>query len=151
MELFQNDWALLRATVVTWGWNRDGTGTKIRVRKLTQEKKIHQLLPLGLKPMTFWWEFGALMLSSHCLAWLTGHLKQICLQGPGPQQVEVITDVNDIKEPDDRSSLSSSFSSSSSSSSYSNKKTDEMTGLFNLVGWFNCWFKHSIVHKRLKL
>ena len=56
----------------------------------------------------------------------------LCLQGPGPQQVEVITDVNDIKEPDDRSSLSSS-SFSSSSSSYSNKKTDEMTGLFNLV------------------
>ena len=53
MELSQNDWALLRATVVTRGWNRDGTGGKIRVRKLTQEKKILQLLLLGLKPMSF--------------------------------------------------------------------------------------------------
>ncbi|XP_076450043.1 uncharacterized protein LOC143286385 [Babylonia areolata] len=50
-------------------------------------------------------------------------VKSCLYKSPGPQQVEVITDVSDIKESDSKTSLSSS----SSSSLYSNKKTDETT------------------------
>ena len=37
-HFWQNDWGLLRATVVTWGWN--GYQSKTQHRKLTLEKKI---------------------------------------------------------------------------------------------------------------
>ena len=67
--------------------------------------------------------FGALALvftffySPYC------YCNNIALQGPSSQQVEIITDVNDIKEPE-----VSPVSESSSFSSYSNKKTDEIIG-----------------------
>ena len=52
LHFWQNDWDLLRATAVTWGWN--GYRNKSQHRKLTLEKKIlPQLLP-GLEPGTFW-------------------------------------------------------------------------------------------------
>ncbi|KAL8618738.1 hypothetical protein ACOMHN_015148 [Nucella lapillus] len=46
-------------------------------------------------------------------------VKSCLYKGPGPQQVEVITDVSDVKEQDGKTSMSST--------SYSNKKTDETT------------------------
>ena len=49
LHFWQNDRDLLRATVVTWGWN--GYQNKSQHRKLTPEKKI---LLLGLEPATFW-------------------------------------------------------------------------------------------------
>ena len=48
LHFWQNDRDLLRATVVTWGWN--GYQNKNQHRKLTPEKKI---LLLGLEPATF--------------------------------------------------------------------------------------------------
>ena len=50
-HFWQNDWDLLRATVVTWGWN--GYQNKSQHRKLTLEKIIFLPLLLGLKPTTF--------------------------------------------------------------------------------------------------
>ena len=47
----QNDWDLLRATVITWRWN--GYQNKSQQRKLTLEKEILSLLLLGFKPTTF--------------------------------------------------------------------------------------------------
>ena len=51
LHLWQNDWDLLRATAVTWGWN--GYQNKSQHSKLTLEKKIILLLLLGLEPPTF--------------------------------------------------------------------------------------------------
>ena len=52
LHFWQNDWDLLHATVVTWGWN--GYQNKSQHRKLTLEKKILPLLLPGLEPKTFW-------------------------------------------------------------------------------------------------
>ena len=51
LHVWQNDQELIRATAVTWGWNR--YRNKNQHRKLTLENKI--LLPLlqGFKPVTF--------------------------------------------------------------------------------------------------
>ena len=51
LHFWQNDWDLLRASAVTQGWN--GYRNKSQHRKLTVEKKILLLLPLGLEPVTF--------------------------------------------------------------------------------------------------
>ena len=56
LHLWQNDWGLLGATAVKWGWN--GYWNMSQHRKLTMEKK---LLPPGLEPMMFWpwvWHFN---------------------------------------------------------------------------------------------
>ena len=52
LHFWQNDGGLLRATVVTQGWNR--YWNKSWHRKLTLEKKILPPLLQGFKPMTFW-------------------------------------------------------------------------------------------------
>ena len=49
LHFCQNDWGLLCATVLTWGWNR--YWNKSQHRNLTLEWKI---LPPLLKPVTFW-------------------------------------------------------------------------------------------------
>ena len=51
LRFWQNDWDLLRATVVTQGWN--GYQNKSQHRKLTPEKKILSPLLPGLEPATF--------------------------------------------------------------------------------------------------
>ena len=51
LHFWQNDWDLLRATSVTWGWN--GYQNKSQHRKSTMEKKILPLLLQGFKPATF--------------------------------------------------------------------------------------------------
>ena len=50
LHFWQNDRDLLRATVVTRGWN--GYRNKSQHRKSTLEKKILLLLLLGLEPVT---------------------------------------------------------------------------------------------------
>ena len=49
---WQNDRGLLRATVVTRGWN--GYRNKSQHRKLTLQKKILPPLQQGFEPATFW-------------------------------------------------------------------------------------------------
>ena len=49
----QNDWDLLRATVVTQGWNGYQNKTQSQHRKLTLEKKILPSLLWGFEPTTF--------------------------------------------------------------------------------------------------
>ena len=51
LHFWQNDWDLLRATAVTWGWN--GYQNKSQHRKLTLEKKILPPLLQGFKLTTF--------------------------------------------------------------------------------------------------
>ena len=51
LHFWQNDCDLLRATVVTQGWN--GYWNKSRHRKLTLEKKILSLFQQGFEPVTF--------------------------------------------------------------------------------------------------
>ena len=51
LHFWQNDRDLLRATVVTWGWN--GYRNKSQHRKSTLEKKILPPLQQGFKPATF--------------------------------------------------------------------------------------------------
>ena len=51
LHFWQNDRGLLRATVLTWGWN--GYRNKSQHRKLTLEKKILPLLQQGFEPATF--------------------------------------------------------------------------------------------------
>ena len=58
LHFWQNDQDLLRATVVTWGWNR--CRNKSHHRKLTTENKILPPLLQGLEPTTFNHESGAL-------------------------------------------------------------------------------------------
>ena len=52
LRFWQNDRDLLRATVVTRGWN--GYRNKSQYRKLTLEKKILPPLQQGFEPATFW-------------------------------------------------------------------------------------------------
>ena len=51
LHSWQNDRDLLRATAVTWGWNR--YQNKSQHRKLTLEKKILPPLLQGFEPATF--------------------------------------------------------------------------------------------------
>ena len=51
LHFWQNDWDLLRATAVTWGWN--GYRNKSQHRKLSLEKKILPPLLQGFEPATF--------------------------------------------------------------------------------------------------
>ena len=51
LHFWQNDRDLLRATVVTWGWN--GYRNKSQHKKLTLEKKILPPLQQGFEPVTF--------------------------------------------------------------------------------------------------
>ena len=51
LHFWQNDRDLLRATAVTWGWNRHWN--KSQHRKSTLEKKILPLLQQGFEPATF--------------------------------------------------------------------------------------------------
>ena len=53
---WQDEWGLLHASVVTWGWN--GYRNKNQHRKLTLEKKIPPLLDYNLRPLNH--ESGAL-------------------------------------------------------------------------------------------
>ena len=52
LRFWQNDWDLLRATVVTRWWN--GYRNKSQHRKLTLEKNFFPPLLPGLEPATFW-------------------------------------------------------------------------------------------------
>ena len=58
LHFWQNDRDLLRATVVTWGWN--GYRNKSQHRKSTLEKKILPPLQQGFEPATFQSESGTL-------------------------------------------------------------------------------------------
>jgi len=51
LHFWQNDWDLLRATVVTRGWN--GYRNKSQHRRLTLEKKMFPPLLQGFEPTTF--------------------------------------------------------------------------------------------------
>ena len=51
LHFWQNDWDLLRATMVTWRWN--GYRNKSQHRKSTLEKKILPPLQQGFEPATF--------------------------------------------------------------------------------------------------
>ena len=51
LHLWQNEWDLLHATAITWGWN--GYPNKSHHRKLTQEKIFFMPLLQGLEPATF--------------------------------------------------------------------------------------------------
>ena len=51
LHFWQNDWDLLRATVVTWGWNE--YQNKSQHRKSALEKTVFPLLLQGFEPVTF--------------------------------------------------------------------------------------------------
>ena len=89
LHIWQNDRDLLRATVVTLGWN--GYRNKSQQRKFAPEKKFLPPLLPGLEPETFWSRVrrSTTELSQLPFSFLTSSIFQITIKVVGDCQTDL--------------------------------------------------------------